>query len=196
MIRINLAPKKSGGTKSNTGLVEIIFYLLATAGVIAALIMMREDISPEIMKQQQELSKLQQNVAQFQDIMPEIQKLQEAQQRASQLKEIIERVQRINKNPVATLDELARIIPQKVWLTYFSEQDGQVVMKGIAGGTEEVAAFMLALQESPYFQEVRLANVSQVNEVLADLPSYRFVEFVITTKAVRLIGAAATATNP
>jgi type IV pilus assembly protein PilN len=191
MIRINLAPKKGGGPKTNTGLVELVFYILATAAVAVTMITLQTDMEPQIMQQRNELARLQKDVTQFQDIMPEIDKLQEEQKRAERLKGIIETVQRINKNPVMTLDELARIIPQKVWLISFSEQDSAITMTGMAAGPEEVAGFMVTLQNSDYFKDVRLASVNRLEQTIPELPSFQFVEFTITTRAVRLVGASA-----
>jgi len=193
MIRINLAPKKGGGPRTNTGLIELVFYILATAAVAVTMVMIQEDIGPMIADKQNALAKLKAELTHYAEIKPEINRLQEAQTRAERLKTIIEAVQRVTKNPVMTLDELSRIIPQKVWLTSFSEQNDQITMRGMAAGPEEVASFMMALQESDYFQSVYLASVNQLDDVVPELPNMRFVDFTITSKAMRLQGTSVAA---
>jgi type IV pilus assembly protein PilN len=63
--------------------------------------------------------------------------------------------------PVHLLDELNRALPDKVWLTQFSEKGGKVSLDGYGTNEETVASFMDRLEKSPYYRNIELSITEQ-----------------------------------
>ena len=63
--------------------------------------------------------------------------------------------------PVHLLDELSTALPDNVWLTKFSEKNGNISISGIADNEETVAAFMKNLDSSPYYRDIELSVTEQ-----------------------------------
>ena len=75
--------------------------------------------------------------------------------------------------PVRLLDELSKLIPEKVWVSSFSESAGAISISG-AGLTEEsVANFMRKLEESPYYMDVELDVLEQKQVDGRDTQSFK-----------------------
>jgi Tfp pilus assembly protein PilN len=62
------------------------------------------------------------------------------------------------------MDELATIIPNKAWITEYTEQNGNVVMRGLAVTYEDLSAFAQKLKTSKYFANVTIKKASQKNQ--------------------------------
>ncbi len=63
--------------------------------------------------------------------------------------------------PVHLLDELSTSLPDKLWLTKFSEKGGKIVLSGVADNENTVAVFMRNLETSPYYKNIELAVTEQ-----------------------------------
>jgi type IV pilus assembly protein PilN len=63
--------------------------------------------------------------------------------------------------PVHLLDELNRALPEKVWLTEFSESGGGVSLAGFGDSEKTVASFMDRLEQSPYYKNIELSVTEQ-----------------------------------
>jgi len=63
--------------------------------------------------------------------------------------------------PVKVLDELATIIPQKVWIVDFSEQNGAVSMNGAAASYEDLSNFSKKLKVSTHFSNITIKTARQ-----------------------------------
>ena len=59
------------------------------------------------------------------------------------------------------MDELATIIPNRAWLTDYTEQNGNVSMHGLAVTYEDLSAFAQRLKTSKYFANVTIKKASQ-----------------------------------
>ena len=63
--------------------------------------------------------------------------------------------------PVHLLDELSAALPEKLWLTKFSEKGGQINLTGVADTENTVAVFMRNLDSSPYYKNIELSVTEQ-----------------------------------
>jgi len=76
--------------------------------------------------------------------------------------DVLEDLKRKKTGPVRLLDELSRVLPDKLWLTSFTEKSGQMTIKGIGLNENIVATFIRDLEGSPYYQKVDLTVTRQV----------------------------------
>jgi type IV pilus assembly protein PilN len=78
---------------------------------------------------------------------------------------VIEDLKQKRVGPVRMLEDLSGATPQKLWLVNFSETNGQATITGMGLDNQTIAAFMRALQSSPYFFDVDLVETSQSEPV-------------------------------
>jgi type IV pilus assembly protein PilN len=61
---------------------------------------------------------------------------------------------------VRILDELATIVPKRLWLKKMEEKGGAVTFEGTASSIDDVSSLMAALRRSPYFSAVELKKTA------------------------------------
>ena len=88
------------------------------------------------------------------------------------------------------LDDLATLIPKRVWLKKLSETNGQLSFEGSAGTIEDVSTFMTALKGSSHFKGVELKQTGKSGN-----QGVRSVDFTIDC-SVNYGGAAPAASEP
>ena len=74
---------------------------------------------------------------------------------------ILQKLKDGKSGPVHLLDELSAALPDKLWLTKFSEKGGKINLTGVADSENTVAVFMRNLDASPYYQNIELAVTEQ-----------------------------------
>lgn len=161
MIRINLLPVRVAQKRAKSqrqllvaGLV-VGLTVLACAGLHLFLVARVAREKAEIAEIQTELNSLRKaigEVAQFKKLQAELQ---------SKL-DVLEDLKRKKTGPVHLLDELSRVLPDKLWLNSFTEKSGQMTIKGVGLNENIVATFIRDLESSPYYQKVDLTVTRQV----------------------------------
>ena len=61
--------------------------------------------------------------------------------------------------PVLLLDKLSELTPDQLWLSSLSEQGGRIALKGYSTSPSVISAFLETLQNSKYFQNVKLLKI-------------------------------------
>ena len=69
---------------------------------------------------------------------------------------MIEKLERGRRGPVFVLDEMATIIPKRVWLDSFKEASNVVTIEGFGLENADISEFMKALDKSKFFSMVTL----------------------------------------
>jgi type IV pilus assembly protein PilN len=69
---------------------------------------------------------------------------------------VLEVLKKNRTGPVKLMDELAQIIPTKVWLVDLAEDAGAIALKGRAASHEDVAIFLKKLKGSKHFKDIQL----------------------------------------
>jgi len=158
MIRINLLPVRAAQKKEK--LISQIVILVgsivlvglgcyAVQGLLQSKI---DDTQSEIVAIQNEINVLNKKIG-------EVNKIKQLTADLDSKKKVLENLEAGRSGPVRSLDELSRIIPDKVWISSLQVANGSVTLRG-QGTTEEVVAiFMRDLEASPYFQGVELGSV-------------------------------------
>jgi type IV pilus assembly protein PilN len=75
--------------------------------------------------------------------------------------ELVDQLQQGRFLSLATLGELARVIPENVWVSKIDIKKG-VSISGLGESNKAVANFMRALDESPQFTGVKLQTITRV----------------------------------
>ena len=160
MIRINLLPVKAAQKKEK--LKGQLFVLVLVLIVVAALcgfaymyqVNRIQAAQAEIDQKRFEISKLMKTIG-------EVNQFKKRQQELRAKLDVMVQLEEARSGPVHALDELYKAMPEKLWLTSFSESGGSAKIEGIGLNEETVALFMRQLDASEYFSNVELQVTQQ-----------------------------------
>jgi len=191
MIRINLLPVRIS-KKKVAGRQQL--YLLALAVVLALVgnYLWSTTRTDALATREQKLRRTKDEIAQLERIIGEVKNIKQQQQELKDKLAVLEKLRAGRQGPVKMLDELATIVPKKLWIRRMDEKAGRTAFDGTAFTIDDVSAFMSALRRSPYFREVELRKTTaRVDK------RYRVVDFSITAATdYAPAAAAATAAAP
>ncbi len=182
MIRINLLPvraeKKKETLRQQGFLAAGILLALGAAisGVHLTLGSQISDFERRIADRKAEIVRLQAvigEVKQFKD------KKRELEEKIS----VISGLEQRQRGPAQVLYELAKLVPEKLWIESWKDAGGAVSLDGVAIDNQTIAQFMTRMQTSPWFSGVRLEVTRQVTRGGADLKSFSIKATVTYTKA-------------
>ena len=77
---------------------------------------------------------------------------------------VIEDLTKKKVGPVRVMESLSLAAPERLWLTEFKENSGNLSLAGMAVDNQTVADFLKALSTSAYFGNVELIETSQIEQ--------------------------------
>jgi len=178
MIRINLLPVKAAQKKEMLkGQIIVVCLALIVSGALCGAIYMHflnkiQDAQAEIDQKRFEISKLMKTIG-------EVNQFKKRQKELRAKLDIMDKLETARSGPVRLLDELYKAMPDKLWLTSFSEKGGSVKIEGAGVNEETVALFMRNLETSEFYNNVDL-QVTQLSEQKGD----KFHKFSLMCKTV------------
>ncbi len=160
MIRINLLPVKAAQRKEKLKgqLFVLALVLIVVAALCGSAYMFQlnrlQEAQAQIDQKRFEISKLMKTIG-------EVNQFKKRQQELRAKLDVMEQLEDARSGPVHVLDELYKAMPEKLWLTSFSESGGNAKIEGIGLNEETVAMFMRNLDTSEYFSNVELQVTQQ-----------------------------------
>lgn len=160
MIRINLLPVKAAQKKEKLkGQLFVLVLVLILVGALCGSAYMYQlnrlqAALAEIDQKRFEISKLMKTIG-------EVNQFKKRQQELRAKLDVMEQLEDARSGPVHLLDELFKAMPEKLWLTSFTEGGGNAKIEGIGLNEETVARFMRNLGDSDYFSNVDLQVTQQ-----------------------------------
>ncbi|WP_321370708.1 PilN domain-containing protein [uncultured Desulfuromusa sp.] len=160
MIRINLLPVRAAQKKEKLRSQISIFILcmilvcIACGSLYVQKILAINTIKDEIASIDQKNKALSKKIGQVRDF-------EKKQADLEKKLVILQKLKDGKSGPVHLLDELSAALPDKLWLTKFSEKGGKINLTGVADSENTVAVFMRNLDASPYYQNIELAVTEQ-----------------------------------
>jgi Tfp pilus assembly protein PilN len=174
MIRINLLPSKKARGKRETGLHQLIAFMIlilaAGGGLFYWYNMVEDEITTEgnlVAARRSEVDKLKKAAGE----------LVELEKREKDIRERLKQIDDLQKSrtgPVRMLAEFSRRIPSRVWVNSIVEKDHKMKVSGAGLSYEDIAEFMKGLRESGYFFKIK--DLGQENKP-SPIPGLNFVEF-------------------
>jgi len=186
MIRINLLPVRQQRKRQ-----AFLQYLVASAVGLALIIVFSLfgtlKVNGDIAKIDKDNETLRTEIEYYKRIIGEIEEFEQMIEERRRKKEVIERLRSNRQAPVKVLDELASRMPKKVWLKEVVRSRNRMQLKGGALSQRDIANFMLALEESEYFNNVKLEEIKRDDEPGVDetIQQFQIVCNVINPKAVK-----------
>ncbi|MBW2520174.1 MAG: PilN domain-containing protein, partial [Deltaproteobacteria bacterium] len=153
MIRINLLPVKAAQKKEmlQSQIFIAFLALIITCGICGMAYM---HILGKVQDKQSEIDQKRFEISKLMKTIGEVNQFKKRQNELRAKLDILEQLKSARSGPVILLDELYKAIPDKVWLTSFSEGGGTINVSGIGVSEETVAMFMRNLERSNFFKSV------------------------------------------
>jgi type IV pilus assembly protein PilN len=185
MIRINLLPVRVS-KKKEAGKNQLIFFALAVVFAIVCNSLWTKSRSNEVTAREDKLKRTRTEIAQLEKIIGEVKNIKDQQAAVKDKLAVLDKLKAARQGPVRVLDDLAGIVPKRLWLRKVEEKGGAVAFDGVAASIDDVSAFLAGLKRSRYFTAAELKRTSAKLE-----GKLRVVEFTMTatvnyTPAVQL----------
>jgi type IV pilus assembly protein PilN len=158
MPRINLLPWREAERKRKRQ--EFVLSLgaaIATAALVT--LIGRWQMSAAIDHQNDRNGILSEEIAELDKQIAEIEGLEDQKRRLLARMEIIETLQRSRPEIVHIFDEIVRILPEGVYLTYLKQTGTRFEMRGVAQSSTRVSAFMRNIDSSEWLADPALRIV-------------------------------------
>jgi type IV pilus assembly protein PilN len=161
MIKINLLPVRAAKKKETAKQQLFIFVfsliiLLTLAAVLYSMTLVK------IKSTRDDIEKSNKEIQRLKLLIGEIDNIKKLQDEVKKKLDVLNRLRQEKTGPAIRLAKLSDATPEKLWLTKYTEKDGNVLISGIALNEELIAAFMLKLQSSNEFANVELLVSEQV----------------------------------
>ena len=158
MPRVNLLPWREADRKRRRQ--EFIFSIVAAIGSAALVTLAgRGLMSSAISHQEARNQALQTQIEALEKQIEEINGLEKQKQALIARMEIIETLQRSRPEIVHVFDELVRVLPEGVYLTYLKQSGPRIEMRGIAQSSTRVSTFMRNIDSSEWLADPSLQVV-------------------------------------
>ena len=129
--------------------------------------------------QRERNARLEAEIVELEKSITEIDGLERQKERLLARMEIIEQLQRSRPEVVHLFDEIARQMPEGVYLTGMKQTGRNVELKGVAQSSTRVSALMRQADASPWLTDPNVTRVETTEQGPA-----RQAEFVVTLKQV------------
>jgi type IV pilus assembly protein PilN len=190
MIRINLLPVRAAQKKARLhGQLAAVGLALITVVVIC--VMVYTSMAVRIASQKKEIARIEQEINSLKKIIGEVASIKQLQKEYQSKLDVLSDLKDKKSGPVHLLDELSRVLPEKMWLDDFKESGGNISIKGVGLNEATVARFMRDLEASPYFQGVEL----KVTEQQTQKSGMKLQKFDLTCRADRPVAGTAHASS-
>ncbi|MGI9246426.1 MAG: PilN domain-containing protein [Steroidobacteraceae bacterium] len=158
MPRINLLPWREAERKRKR---QEFFFALGAAMATAALVGLlgHWHMNSAIAHQQERNDLLTREIAGLDQKIQEINGLDTQKQRLLARMEIIERLQRSRPEIVHVFDEIVRVLPEGVYLTYLKQTGNQFEIRGVAQSSTRVSSLMRNIEGSEWLADPTLQIV-------------------------------------
>jgi type IV pilus assembly protein PilN len=160
MIKINLLPVRAAKKREFGRQQLMLFALLLILGGIGNYFWYA---TVEGQKDQldQQIGRTRTEIAQLEKTIGEVKSIKEDKKALEDKLKILDSLKKGRTGPVKVMDELATIIPQKVWLLDYTETAGGVSMKGQAVSYEDLSSFSKKLKASKHFRDIVIKRATQ-----------------------------------
>jgi type IV pilus assembly protein PilN len=163
MIHINLLPVRAA-KKREFGRQQLILFGLIVVGALLGNYTWWRAEKDSLNALEQRIVSTRGEIAQLEKTIGEVKSITQDKKALEDKLKILDALKKGRTGPVKVMDELATIIPNRAWLVEYTEQNGNVVMRGMAVTYEDLSTFAQKLKTSKYFANVTIRKASQKNQ--------------------------------
>ena len=160
MIKINLLPVRAA-KKREFGRQQLVLFvlLLVLAGIGNYFVYNR--FESQLRSLDKQIATTRAEIAQLEKTIGEVKSIKDDKKALEDKLKILDTLKKGRTGPVKVLDELASLIPEKVWLIDFTEQAGGIAMTGQASSYEDLSTFSKKLKASTHFTNITIKGARQ-----------------------------------
>lgn len=178
MIRINLLPVRA------TARLDAVKRELTLAGLgLGVMVLLMGGAYIVVGSQASDLraenTKLQQEIDNLKAIVVEVDEFEQKKEEYNRKLDVIAKLKAGQEGPVHMLDELALATPEKLQLSTLKERNQVIELGGLAVSNVIISQFLSNLERSPWFNNVELDGIDQVEQ-----DGYKLKRFVLTARVV------------
>ncbi len=179
MIRINLLPHREEKRKARR---QQFYGLFGLVAVLAALLVLLANtiIAGYISAQEAKNDYLKKEIVVLDKQIEQIKRLQEQTQALLARKQVIESLQRDRAEAVLLLSELAKQVPEGVYLRSLKQDGNKITLSGYAQSNARVSTLMRNIDASPWLERPELLEIKA-----ATVDKRRLNEFNMTAFLTR-----------
>jgi type IV pilus assembly protein PilN len=178
MVRINLLPVRVS-KKKEKGKQELFLFVLVVVLGLVGNFWWNLARANDLAARERKLAATRSEIAQLDRIIGEVRDIKDQQAQLREKLAVLGQLKAGRSGPVRMLDELATLIPKRLWLQRLEAKGESVSFVGVATSIDDVSEFMIALKGSRHFRDVELGKT-----VSKDDKGLRLVDFVLSTKVV------------
>lgn len=178
MIRINLLPVRAAQKKEKLrSQLSVLVLSFVLVGLACGVLYVQQQRTNESL--QTEIADINRRNAELQKVIGEVRDYEKRKADLEQKLQVLGRLKAGKTGPVRLMDDLSNALPEVLWLTSFSEQNGNIDLAGIADTEQTVALFMQQLEQSGHYQNIELNVTEQTN-----IGNRRMQRFTLKGRAV------------
>ena len=147
MIRINLLPVREARRQAGLRNQGILLGVAAGIGIVAC-VGLHLSVSTRIAQHKRLIVQKSAELASLDETRKQVERFEAERKEIEQKLDVIAQLEKARTGPVRLMDEIASIIPERLWLLKMSAKDGRLALDGLSLDAEIVAAFLTGLEES------------------------------------------------
>jgi type IV pilus assembly protein PilN len=163
MIHINLLPVRAA-KKREFGRQQLLLFGLILLGALLGNYTWWKAERDSLSALEQRIVSTRNEIAQLEKTIGEVKSITQDKKALEDKLKILDTLKKGRTGPVKVMDELATIIPNRAWILEYTEQGGNVAIRGYAITYEDFSTFAQRLKTSKYFANVTIKKASQRSE--------------------------------
>jgi len=167
MIKINLLPVRAA-KKREFGRQQLVLFVLILVLAAIGNSFVYNRFQTELRSLDKQIATTRAEIQQLEKTIGEVKSIKEDKKALEDKLKILDTLKKGRTGPVKVLDELATIIPQKVWVVDFVEQGGGVTIVGQATTYEDLSTFSKKLKASTHFTNITIKGARQKADGVVD----------------------------
>ena len=176
MIRINLLPHRQMARAERKRQLGLMAMMTVALGVVLVF-MGHQVVQSRLDNQTDRNRRIQEATAKLDIQIEEIKGLQEEIQTMLDKKQVVEDLQSNRSRAVILLDEIARQLPEAVFLTSFKQNGNTITLQGFADSNGRIATLVRNLAASRWLEAPALIEIRT-----AEINKQRMSNFTLTVK--------------
>jgi type IV pilus assembly protein PilN len=167
MIKINLLPVRAA-KKREFGRQQLVLFALLLILAAIGNYFVYDRFQSQLKSLDKQIASTRAEIAQLEKTIGEVKSIKEDKKALEDKLKILDALKKGRTGPVKVLDELAQLVPQKVWIVDFVEQAGGVTLVGQASTYEDLSTFSKKLKASTHFTNITIKGARQRADGVVD----------------------------
>ena len=176
MIRVNLLPVREARKQAGLRQQVVVLGLAAIAGVMISM-WAQMTIASKQNAERALVAAARIELAALEATRKEVNRFREEREEIERKLQVIENLEKNRTGPVRVMDQIASIMPKRMWLTHLSMKKGAMKLEGVSLDAEIVAAFLMSLSEASLISHVELERTK-----LEEKDGFKLNSFSITSR--------------